>query len=78
MMVRFLFLQFGAVAALGLLSGCAHNGASEEAAARQACEDQHTPAVEMDSCVEQMRNALEHARMPPPPPPQQHSPSPPR
>jgi len=75
-MLRFLSLQVAALALVGLSACASHgNGPSAEATARQACEDQHTPTVEMDACIEQMMNALEHARMPPPRPP---PPPPPR
>jgi hypothetical protein len=68
-MLRVLSLQCVALALIAL-AGCAHgNGAQAEAAARQACEGQNTPASEMNACIEQMLNALEHTRMPPPPPP---------
>jgi hypothetical protein len=75
-MLRILSLQVAALALISL-SACAHDDGrpSAEATARQACQERNTSPVEMDSCIEQMRNAIEHANIPPPPPPSQAHPS---
>jgi hypothetical protein len=71
-MLRILSFPCAAMALMAL-SSCAHgNHASAEAAAREACEGRNTPAVEMNACIEEMLNALEHTNMPPPPPPPSH------
>lgn len=74
-MLRMLSFQVAAFALISL-AACAHDEGrvSAETAARQACQERQTPATEMDSCIEQMRNAIEHANIPPPPPPARQPP----